>query len=879
VSGVRVILSRCAALFRRRKLDLELDDELRAHLEMAAEEHRRRGLSPADARLAALREFGGVTQVRETVRLREGWPLVENLRRDAGYAFRQMQKNPGFTTVIVLTLALGIGATTAIFTLVYSTLLRSLPYPHADRILALHDTRLHGASTGGLMGVQRFFDLQARNRTFESIGFFFFDQSTLVDANHLPVAVEAAGSDAALWDVLRVRPLLGRTYTAADDQPNAPETAVLSYAGWQKIFGGDPGVIRRQIALDRRPVTIIGVMPPGVAVPEGIDLWHDAQFQAIDWTRRDTGEGTRFINVFGRLRPGVTPAMAQADLHRIGQQLRQEHPDSDGMWQFSSETLRENRYGAMRPALIVLLLASGLLLLIACINVANLLLSRATARQREVALRRALGASAGRIVTQFFTESLLLALLGGGLGVLAAWGLIHGVIAHLPGRLGLPGTVEMHWPVVAFAFAVATLTGIAFGIAPAREGRRVELHTTLKQGEARIGGSGHSLRNALVAIQVGLSLMLIVGASLLAESLWHLLKNPLGFRPDHLLTFSVALPWDTKEPQLRNFFDTLQQRLETMPGVTAVGQMDALPTVDWHLRSNFDADWLPRIANQPAINAEDRNIGGNFLGAMGVPLLAGRTFTDADSRLKQIPILVNEALVRAYLPGGNPLGRHLIVGGTPHEIVGVLEDIRGTAGAIAAPPGPEVYWPADGDEGVTHRSFMVRSRMAPDALVPMVRDTVHGVDPSLAIGNVATMDSLLNKAVAQPRLNMAVVAAFALIALVLACVGVYGVVAFFVAQRTQEIGVRMALGASRQEIGLLFVRRALTTAALGLAGGTAATLALTRLIASQLYGVQADDPLVYAASVLALLVPVVLATLQPAWRAASVNPVEALRSE
>lgn len=878
MSGLRTILSRCAALFRRRKLDRELDDELRSHLEMAAEENQRRGMNADQARHAALREFGGVTQIRESVRLREGWPAIENLRRDILYALRQMRKRPGFTAVVVLTLALGIGATTAMFTLVYSTLLRPLPYPQADRILSLHDARLHGASTGGLMSVPRFFDLKERNQSFTSLGFFFFDQATLIDGTHLPVAVQAAGVNADFWRVLETAPLLGRTFTAADDAKNAPETVVLSFAGWQKIFGGDPSVIQRQISLDRGAATIIGVMPPDFSVPGGIDLWHSARFAAGDWSTY-RGEGTRFINVVARLRPGVTAAMAQGDLARIGAQLRREHADSDGMWQFSGETLRENRYGAIRPALIVLLLASALLLVIACINVANLLLSRATARQREVALRRALGASAGRVVAQFFTESLLLALVGGGLGVLAAWGLIHSAIAHLPGRLGAPGTVEMQWPVIAFAFAVAAVTGIAFGIAPAREGRRVELHTTLKQGEARIGGSGHRLRNGLIALQVGLSLMLVVGASLLAESLWHLLRNPLGFRPDHVLTFYVGLPWDTKEPQLRNFFDSLQERLEHLPGVAAVGQMDALPTVDWHLRSNFDADWLPRIANKPAINAEDRNIGGNFLGAMGVPLLAGRTFTDQDSRVKQIPILVNEALVRAYLPGGNPLGRHLIVGGDPHEIVGVLANIRGTAGEIAAPPGPEVYWPADGDQGVTHRSFVIRSAIAPDALIPMVRHAVHAIDPSVAIGEPATMDALLDKSVAQPRLNMAVVASFAGIALVLACVGIYGVVAFFVAQRTQEIGVRMALGASRQEIGLLFMRRALTTAAVGLVGGTVAALALTRLIESQLYGVKADDPLIYAVSVLALLLPVVLATLQPAWRAASVNPVEALRSE
>ena len=873
-----MMISRCAALFRRGKMDRELDDELRAHLEMAAEENQRRGMNANEARQAALREFGGVTQVRETVRLREGWPVIENLRRDIGYAFRQMRRAPGFTSMVVLTLALGIGATTAMFTLVYSTLLRPLPYPQANRLLALHDARLHGASTGGLMSVPRFFDLKARNHSFASMGFFFFDQATLIDGSQLPVAVKAAGVNADFWKVFEVSPLLGRTFTEADDVRHAPETVVLSYGGWQKIFGGDRSVIQRQIMLDGSAATVIGVMPANFSVPSGIDLWHSAQFAAGDWSTY-RGEGTRFINVVARLRPGVTAAMARADLARIGTQLRREHPDSDGMWQFSSESLRQNRYGAIQPALIVLLLASGLLLAIACINVANLLLSRATARRREVALRRALGASARRIVAQFLTESTLLALVGGGVGVLAAWGLVHFLAVQLPGRLGLPGEIQMQWPVVAFALAAAVLTGIAFGIAPARESRRVELHTTLKQGETRLGGSGHSLRNALIAVQVGLSLMLVVGASLLAESLWHLLKNPLGFQPDHLLTFSVGLPWDTKEAQIRNVFDSLQQRLEQLPGVTAVGQMDALPTTDWHLRSNFDADWLPRIANQPAINAEDRNIGGDFLGAMDVPLLAGRTFTDEDSRMKEIPILVNEALVRAYLPGGNPLGRHLIVGGDPHEIVGVLADVRGTAGSIAALASPEVYWPADGDTGVTHRSFVVRSHVPPDVLIPAVRAAVHAVAPQQAIGNVATMDQLLDKAVAQPRLNMVVVASFAGIALVLACVGIYGVVAFFVSQRTQEIGVRMALGASRGEIGLLFVRRALTTAALGLAGGTVAALALTRLIESQLYGVRADDPLVYAASALALLVPVLLATLQPAWRAASVNPVEALRTE
>ena len=314
------------------------------------------------------------------------------------------------------------------------------------------------------------------------------------------------------------------------------------------------------------------------------------------------------------------------------------------------------------------------------------------------------------------------------------------------------------------------------------------------------------------------------------------MKNPLGFVPEHVLTFSLRLPWNTKEGQIRNLYAGVQERIEALPGVTAVGQMDALPTVDWHLRSNFDADWLPRTANKPAINAEDRSIGGNFLGAMGTPLLAGRTLTEQDSLVKDIPILVNQELVRQYLPGGNPLGRHLLVEGTPHEIVGVIANLRGTAGSIASPPGPEVYWPADGNGGVTQRYFVVRSQIDPEQLVRAVREQVHAVDPQQAIGNIGTMDELLDKAVAQPRLNMAVVASFAGIALLLACVGIYGVVAYSVAQRTQEIGVRMALGATRREIALLFVRRAVVPAAFGLLAGTCVSLGLTQLLRSQLYG-------------------------------------------
>ncbi|MGB7356061.1 MAG: ADOP family duplicated permease, partial [Acidobacteriaceae bacterium] len=701
----------------------------------------------------------------------------------------------------------------------------------------------------------------------------------LIVGKQLPFAVQAVGANADFWKVFGVRPLLGRTFDERDDAPNVPDAVVLSYEGWQRFFAGDPHAVGRQITLEQKAATVVGVMPQDFIVPSGIDLWRPAHFVPGNWTTY-RGEGTRFVNVYGRLRAGVSLAGAQSDLRRTGEQLRREYPGSDGMWQFSSDSLRQERYGDLRPALMILLIASALLLLIACINVANLLLSRATARQREVAVRRALGASAGRMAAQLLTESAVLGLLGGAAGVAAAFALVQAVATRLPGRLGLPGTVAMNWPVALISLAVSLATGIAFGLVPVLEGGRVELNMAMKRGETRLGGAGgNRLRGVLVAMQVGLSLVLLVGATLLGTSLWRLANRQLGFEPDHLLMFSVSLPWNASAGATKNFYVGVQQGLEAVPGVAAVGQIDAPPTVDWHLRSNYDADWLPRTAGQPAINVEVRSIGGNYPGAMRIPLLVGRMFDSGDMQQKVPPLIVNEALVQRYLPHGNPVGRHLLVGGEAHEIIGVLGNVRGTAGPLAAHPGPEVYWPSEWHGGVPNRYFVLRTTTPPELAIRAVREVVHGVDPMQGIGHVTTMDQLLDKAVAQPRLNMAVVAAFALIALVLACVGVYGVVAFFVAQRTQEIGVRMALGASRTQIALLFVRRALTTAAVGLAGGTVAALALTRLIASQLYGVRADDPLIYAASVLALLVPVVAATLRPAWKAASVDPVEALRTE
>ena len=873
------LFRKLALLLRRDRFRSELDEEMAFHREQSQSEFEVAGMPPKQARQAARRQFGNETKLREQSHEIVGFRL-ESVGRDVRYAFRQLMRSPGFAFTAILTVALGIGATTSIYTLVYATLLRSLPYPGADRILHIEDVRLQGRSTGGLVGLPRFFDVSARSRSFESLGYFYFDHPTLIAGTQLPMPVKAAVTNGQFWQLFGVQPLLGRSFNERDCIPNAPDAVVLSYAAWQQLFGGDRSVIDRQVLLDQKQAMIVGVMPPSFRIPNGIDLWRPSHFTSSQFGSY-RHEGTRFINVYARLKPGITAQAAQADLKAIGGQLQREHPATDAIWQFGSESLRDNLYGAARPALLVLLIASGFLLLIACINVANLLLSRATVREREVALRRALGASEGRILLQFLTESTLLTLIGGSFGLAASDLLVRMIGTKLPGSLGAPGFVAMNWPVACFALALSACAGIAFGLAPVWQNRRVELNAALKRGETRLAGStGSGLRHALISIQVGLSLMLLVGASLLVQSLWNLMKSPLGFNPDHLLTFAVNMPWNTKAAAIRNFYAGVQQGIESLPGVTAVGQIDALPTTDWHLRSNFDADWLPRIANHPAINAEDRHIAGDYLRAAGTPLLAGRTFTQRDFDIKNTPILVNQELVRQYLPDGDPIGRHLIVvGGDSFEIVGVVGNVRGTAGSIAQAVGPEVYWPADAEQGVGQRSFVVRSHVPPEELTKAIRELVHRVDPQQAVANVRTMDDLISTSVAQPWLNMALLVSFAAIALVLACVGIYGVVAYSVAQRRQEIGVRMALGATRRQISMLFLRRTIAAALIGLVGGGMATLMVTRLLRSQLYGVEPNNPMTFLIAIFLLLTPVLVASLRPALQAASVDPVEALRME
>jgi len=863
-------------LLRRDRFRSELDEEMAFHREQQEREFAAAGMNSKEARRSAARQFGNAIKLREQSQEVIGFRF-ESVWQDVRYAIRQIAHSPGFTLTVAITLALGIGANTAIFSVVHATLLRDLPYPEADRIVSIRDEPLAGKSNGGLVGVPRYFDLKERSHSFESISCFYFENPTLIDGSRLPEHLNGVGVTGTFWQVFGAKALLGRLFDEREDRPNTAEVAVISYGAWQRLFGGDPTIVGRAVTLDKREATIIGVMPPAFRYPSRVDIWRPTHFDPSDW-KHYRGGGTRFVNVFGRMKPGVTLANAQSEMRLIGDQLSSEHPDTDGSWRFDSSSLRDRTYGQLKPALLVLLAASSVLLLIACLNVANLLLFRATSRQREIALRQALGASRSRIARQLLTESVLLALMGGGIGLGAAYALVRFAGARLPRAFNAQGAIALNWQVVVFALVVSVAAGIIFGLAPMLESKNADLNQTLKNGDIRTGGAnGVALRSGFVALQVGLSLVLLISAGLLIQSLWKLTRSPLGFQPDHVLTFDIDMQvWNGNLAPMQRSFDEIQRRLEGLPGVVAVGQFSALPTVDWHALGSFDVDWKPRTANHDAISAENRHMAGKYLEAMRIPLLAGRELKSDD----KLHVLVNQEFVRQYLPGGNPVGRHLINRNGDSEdtmeIVGVIGNVRGTTGSIAAPVEPEVYWPAT---SLSNRSFVIRSQMPPEQLIPAFRNLVHEVDPQQAIGNVKTLDEMLDVAVAQPRLNMALLVSFAGIALLLACVGIYGVVAYSVAQRRQEIGVRVALGASRRQISIMFLRRTFTAALIGLAFGSVATLMLTRLLRSQLYGVEPNNPTTFLIAILLLLMPVFVASLRPALHAASVDPVDALRTE
>jgi putative ABC transport system permease protein len=873
----RILGARVAGFLRLRARDADLNDEMRAHLEMAAEENRRRGMSAEEARYAARREFGGVEQVKEAYRERRGLPAIETLLQDLRFGLRALRKNPGFTTVAVLTLALGIGANTAIFSVVDAVLIRALPFAAADRMVWVNAKFPLGDTA--MVSPPDFTDYRAQTHSFDQFAAMgFLASSANLTGSDKPEQVLTNIASWNFFDALGMRPMLGRPFVPDDERVEFPQVAILGHGIWVRHFGSDPAIVGRKISLDGRPVTVVGVLPGDVPLLSEAEVWTPAPMLNTGMRNRQS----HFLVVLARLRSGVSMGQAQSDLDAIAYRLAATYPETDKSWSLRMQALREVTLGSVRPALLVLLCAVGLLLLVACSNVANLLLARAESRRREIAVRGALGASRWRLVQQMLTESMLLSFGGGALAVLAAvWG-VHGLRLLAPADLPRLDQVAVDGPVLAFTVALSVLTGLVFGLAPALQISRVSIEETFREaGRATARMTRHRAANALVIGEIAMSLCLLVGGGLLLRSFWKLEHTDPGFRADHVITAKISLRTavygDTSKRVA--FFQQLEEKVKSLPGVQAAGAISELPLNGEYGDSFFTVDGraYPPPPNQYD-DADLRQVTPGYLAAMRIPLLSGRWFDDRDTSNEAAVIAVNQAFARRFFPGQNPMGSYLRVGGreSAREIVGVIGTIQHYS--MGEEPRPEMYIPL-AQSKQNRMSLVVRAAADPRHLATALQDVVSSIDKDLPLSAVRSMDDVVSASIAEPRFSAQLLGLFAALALVLAAVGLYGLIAYTVTQQTREIGIRMALGAATCDISRMVLGRGLRLTLLGLAIGLGATLALTRLLQGLLFGVTATDPITLAGVCVVLIGVAMVACWLPARRAMRVDPMVALRHE
>jgi predicted permease len=881
MESLRVLASRILALFRRSRLETDLNEDIQAHLEMLVTENIQHGMSPEEARYAARRSFGGVEQMKEIYRSQRSLQSLETLVQDLRYGIRQLRRNPGFAAVVIVTLALGIGATTAIFSTVNGILFRPLPYPRSDRLISVLQA---GPGIGNPVSYPNFFDWQAQNHVFSGMASYHGAEFTLTGAGE-PLHVRGETVSAGLFGLLEVKPFIGRGFEPQDDQRGA-NVVILSHSLWRDRFHSDRSVVGRSAALDNKTFTIVGVMPAGFQFPPAghTDLWTSV---AVDWESGSnimTGRAYTTLSVIARLRPDVGLAGAQADMDVIARRLAQKYPQSNAR-QMTVRITREldSIVGNVRfPLLIVLGVVVGVLL-IACANVANLSLARNATRGREIAIRSALGAHRARLFRQLISESLLLALFGGAAGiVLAAWGaqaLVHVAPENLP-RIQ---RISVDWRVVVFALVLSLVTGALFGILPALVSSKTSLAGCLKEaGPASSHGiSQRRLRGGLVIGEIALALMLLVGAGLLIATYLRLDHVDPGFDPHNILTFSLDLPSPpyTRAAQ-KNFMDQLLPRLRSIPGVRSAA-------VDWTLPFSAEVDsagvdfegrrFAPGYT--PSIRLDAVTPG--YFRMMSIPLLRGRTFNDRDTASSLPVVMVNEAFARKYFPRGGVIGKRIrptiSVGSTLpwREIVGVVGNTK--LGGLAENFQPEYYLPFA--QFPVFNTIVLRTQVKPLTLVPAARTVIASMDKNVPVYDVSTMENYLASSVARSRFSTLLLGLFGGLALVLSAIGIYGVVSYSVSQRTHEVGIRIALGAGRQDVLQLVLRQGMVLALIGIAIGIAVALGLTRFLSSLLYGVKPTDPVTFIAVSVILAGVALLACYIPARRAAKVDPVVALRHE
>ncbi len=807
---------------------------------------------------------------------------MQNLWQDLRYAIRGLLNRRGFTAIAVITLALGIGGSTTIFTVVNAALLRGLPYKSPDQLYHLFESTPQNQFSQREFSYPDYQDYQ-KNDVCEGLAGYTGGGSILTGRGE-PQRVAAPAVTANFFSILGVEPVIGRAFQPGDDKPGAPRVTVLTYGMWQRQFGGDKGIIGQSLTLNGDSYTVVGVLPASFQFAlRAADLWRPYQPTEAQLTRRFM-HGT---NLIGRLKPGVSVAQAQTVLGGIARRIEQDHQDSHAGTGLRLVPLQEQIVGQVKPILLVLLAAVGFVLLIACANVASLLLTRSLARQKEVAIRSALGANRARVIRQLLTESMLLALAGGAAGLLIAYWGVGALVAVLPdsqiNALPFLKSLSIDRGILAFSFGLSLLTGLVFGLAPALQSSRPDLNEVLKEGGRNTaGGSGQRLRSALVMTEIALAVVLLVGAGLMMKSLFRLLQTNVGFNPDKVLTMTVSLPAAkyTDENQQVAFFEQLTEHVRSLPGVSGAGTVDRLPLQPGNTtRFIVDGDPVPPPGQE--IEANLRVVDESYFQTLGVPMVAGRMFDSRDKADVPDVVIIGKSTADKVFAGRDPVGRlikYTSVQSTPDLIVGVVADVK-IAGLDDAAR-PVVYYPYRQSASPT-TNLVVRTNTDPAALTAAIRGELSRLEPEVAVFNVSPMEQLISNspAVFMRRFPALLIGIFAGVALLLASIGIYGVVSYSVSQQTHHIGVRMALGAQASDILKMVLRQGLVLALCGVAMGVVAALGLMRLLRSLLFEVQTNDVATFAVVAGTLLAVALVACYVPARRATKVDPLVALRYE
>jgi predicted permease len=864
---------------RAKRLLNDLDQEILDHIELATQENIDRGMTCEEARHAAMLKFGNVTRVKEDVREVWSWVWCEQLLQDIRFGVRVLCKSPGFTAVAVLSLALGIGANTAIFSVVDAVLLRPLPFAEPDRLVTVSEcSRPHDKSTKNEVAPGNFLDWRTRNHVFEQIGAVELPGYSLTGSDR-PERVLGAATSAGMLRLLGLHPALGREFEPTDDKDGAAPVVMLTHVLWKRRYGSDPHILGKTIQLDTGPHTVVGVLPAGLAFPEpNVQLWVPLE-QTIA-PREMRWHASHYLDVYARLKPGVSLAQASEEMSGIAAQIKHEQPESNSGPAVLVLNLQDDRGGAIRPALLTLLVAVAFVLLIACVNVANLLLVRATTRGKELATRIALGAGQSRLIRQMLTESVLLSFAGGCMGLLVASWTRRLLLAFRPESLPQFNVIETDGRVLLFTLAVSVVTGLLFGMLPALRSSTIHLNHAASRSSTP-GKSTQRLRNLFVTAEIAASLVLLAGAALTIRSFLHLRDTNLGFRSDHTVTARISIPNDkySKDEQVIAFYDQLVERIRSTAGVESAAMVSFLPLTGHNFDNSFDVVGHPPRLPDNRDYALVRFTDPRYFSVLGIPLLSGRGIGEHDRLGSSRSVVLSESMAKRYWPNGSPIGEHLLVymgeDESPWEVVGTVGDVRTS---IAEEPQPTIYFPY-AQFPYRFMVLTVRTHGDPQSMIETIRNTVLTLDPDQPIYQTRTLADLIDINLAPWRFSMILLCIFAGMALLLAAAGIYGVMAYLVAQRTHEVGIRMALGAEPHDVLRLVVGHGAKLALIGVISGLLASLALTHLMSNLLFDVSTTDPLTLSVVAFVITLVVLAACYIPARRATRVDPMIALRYE